>query len=617
MIVDDNDITVVTSNVSTGSTGSIESEKSDANTYTPMRTSTHPTTIQQSAFSSFSPKNASKWAYAAMTIASTEAIADLGATQIFVMDGIPVHNKQKTTCPLKVSLANGRRVTSTHMCDIIIPGLPTTLVGHIIPELSIASLFGIRVLTAAGCTVKFDNEKCVVKYNGNIILTGMKDPTTDLWTLPIVGSAGKTSQMDTQDEHDVFDILHQEFLERANAAYSNAPSSLAVPSCASTQAYGTIKVRTRSHQHQCKFVRTANPTNPPTNDLGLFTHTVRTKANSIRFAHQSMCSPTISTLLKAIRRGFLNGCPNLSAKGVTRYLNPSPATAKGHMKRPHQGIRGTTAQQQCLPPSGHQGPTIQPAPIADDKSWMEDISEASVHEGQFNHGPSVIVEDDDSSVGNIFCFAAFADKRTGVLYNDLTGSFPYMSLEGNVCYLVVYHYESNAILGLPISGFDDNTVFAAYKTQFEFLESKGYKIKLNVMDNQCTKQIKNFLTDKDCKLMLVEPHNHRVNAAERAIQTYKNHFISALATTDSEFPLQLWDRLTSQVETTLNLMRASRINPNISAYEAIWVPPCTPRMQSRHLRIPRSKRSMGKPWNRRVVPRPIARPLPMLSLFFP
>ena len=76
------------------------------------------------------------------------------------------------------------------------------------------------------------------------------------------------------------------------------------------------------------------------------------------------------------------------------------------------------------------------------------------------------------------------------------------------------------------------------------------------MDNQCTKQIKKFLTDKDCELMLVEPHNHRVNAAERAIQTFKDHFISALATTDSKFPLQLWDRLTSQVETTLNLMRA-------------------------------------------------------------
>jgi len=81
-----------------------------------------------------------------------------------------------------------------------------------------------------------------------------------------------------------------------------------------------------------------------------------------------------------------------------------------------------------------------------------------------------------------------------------------------------------------------------------------------------------FLTDKDCELMLVEPHNHRVNAAERAIQTFKDHFISALMMTDSEFPLQLWDKLTSQVETTLDLMRASHINPNISAYEAIWGP---------------------------------------------
>ena len=461
------------------------------------------------------------------------------------MDGIPVHNRQKTTCPLKVALADGRRVMSTHMCDIIIPGLPTMLVGHIVPELSIASLFGIRVLTAAGCTVKFDIEKCVVKYNGKIILTGVKDPATDLWTLPIVGSAGKTSQTDDHDEQDAFDNLHNDFLEKANAAYNTEPSSPAIPLYASAQASGTIK--------------TGKPSlpNPPPKDCGLFTHTVRSKANSIKFAHQSMCSPTISTLLKTIRQGYLDGCPNLSAKGVKRYLNPSPATAKGHMKRPHQGIRRTISQQPQPPPSGRKGLTAHTAPIADNDNDMDNISEPSIQAGPSNYGPAVIIEDDESFVGNIFCFAAFADKRTGVLYNDLTGSFPYMSLEGNVCYLIVYHYESNAILGLPISGFDDNTVFAAYKTQFEFLESKGYKIKLNVMDNQCNRQIKKFLTDKDCELMLVEPHNHRVNAAERAIQTFKDHFISALATTDSEFPLQLWDRLTSQVETTLNLMRAS------------------------------------------------------------
>jgi hypothetical protein len=50
--------------------------------------------------------------------------------------------------------------------------------------------------------------------------------------------------------------------------------------------------------------------------------------------------------------------------------------------------------------------------------------------------------------------------------------------------------------------------------------------------------------------MLIKPNNHRVNAAEQAIQTFKLHFMSALATTDSNFPLQLWDRLTPQNKAT-------------------------------------------------------------------
>jgi hypothetical protein len=214
---------------------------------------------------------------------------------------------------------------------------------------------------------------------------------------------------------------------------------------------------------------------------------------------------------------------------------------------------------------------VQAAPI-DNESKADDVLEPWINVRPIEHGPNVIVEDDDSSAENIFCFGAFADKQTGILYNNLTGLFPYMSLEGNVCFLIVYHYESNAILMLPISGFDNNTIFAAYQTQFEFLESKGNKIRSNVMDNHFNKQIKKFLTTNDCNLLLVEPHNHRVNAAEHTIQMFKDHFISALATTDSKFPLQLWDKFASQVKNTLNLMQALRIDPNMLAYEAIQGP---------------------------------------------
>jgi hypothetical protein len=386
------------------------------------------------------------------------------------------------------------KIKSTHCCDINIAGLPKVLTGHIVPSLSIASLIGVRVLCDAGCTVTFNKEKCDIIYNNKTILQGVKDITTDLWTIPI------------------------------NA--TQAP---------------------RPHETEAKRQHTVEHT-------AHFAHSISTRANKLKFAHQSLCNPKISTLLKATRKGFLKGCPNITETLILKYLNPSPATAKGHMKRPRQGIQSTTPK--IKPPrQGAITPAIQidiPPPIV--------ITER--HQ-------NIIPDDSDASIANVFCYGAFADKRTGVMYNDMTGNFPFVSLDGSVCYLIMYHYESNSILATPIAGLTDIIIFEAYKKQYEELEKKGYKVRMNVMDNQATKYIKRFLTEKECDIQLVEPNNKRLNASERAIQTWKDAFISALATTDTDFPLQLWDRLTPQVEDCLNLMRASRIDPTISAYEQL------------------------------------------------
>jgi hypothetical protein len=103
------------------------------------------------------------------------------------------------------------------------------------------------------------------------------------------------------------------------------------------------------------------------------------------------------------------------------------------------------------------------------------------------------------SVANVFCFGAFADKNNGLVYNDLTGSFPFISLDGSVFFLVMYHYKANAILAKPISALDYISIFNAYKMQFDDLTSKGFKPKINIMDNQATKHIKAFLTEHQCK----------------------------------------------------------------------------------------------------------------------
>ena len=80
--------------------------------------------------------------------------------------------------------------------------------------------------------------------------------------------------------------------------------------------------------------------------------------------------------------------------------------------------------------------------------------------------PTLIVDDSEGSIANVFGFGAFADKNNGIVYHDLTGSFPFMSLDGSVCFFILYHYESNSILATPIAGLDNRSIFEAYKTRF-------------------------------------------------------------------------------------------------------------------------------------------------------
>ena len=121
---------------------------------------------------------------------------------------------------------------------------------------------------------------------------------------------------------------------------------------------------------------------------------------------------------------------------------------------------------------------------------------------------NVIPDNSDATISNVFCFGAFTDKRTGVVYNDMTGNFPFVSLDRSVCYFIMYHYESNSILATPITCLTDTIIFDAYKQRFEMLKAKGFKIKMNVMDKQATKHIKKFLTKKECDIQLVEPNNN-------------------------------------------------------------------------------------------------------------
>jgi hypothetical protein len=97
------------------------------------------------------------------------------------------------------------------------------------------------------------------------------------------------------------------------------------------------------------------------------------------------------------------------------------------------------------------------------------------------------------------------------------------------------------------------------------MTSKGFKPKLQTIDNDASVALKNYFTEKEISYQLVPPHCHRANASERAIMTFKEHFKSGLATVDPAFPIHLWDKVLPQADITLNLLRSSRLHPQLSA----------------------------------------------------
>jgi hypothetical protein len=105
----------------------------------------------------------------------------------------------------------------------------------------------------------------------------------------------------------------------------------------------------------------------------------------------------------------------------------------------------------------------------------------------------------------------------------------------------------------------------AYDSVHQELTVKGLKPKLQTLDNEASTALRNFFTANDIVYQLVPPHCHRRNAAERAIMTFKEHFVAGLSSVDPSFPMHLWDRLLPQAEITLNILRTSRLHPQLSA----------------------------------------------------
>ena len=123
-------------------------------------------------------------------------------------------------------------------------------------------------------------------------------------------------------------------------------------------------------------------------------------------------------------------------------------------------------------------------------------------------------------------FIPFSPKELS--YGDLIGSFPFTSSRGNKYLYILYNYDSNAILVHPLKTRQASEIAKVWQCLYDKLTKHGNEIKNFILDNEFSHDLRLALKKNKISFQLVPPNVHRRNAAERAIRTFKAHFLAGL-----------------------------------------------------------------------------------------
>jgi hypothetical protein len=187
----------------------------------------------------------------------------------------------------------------------------------------------------------------------------------------------------------------------------------------------------------------------------------KTKVELIDFLHRACFSPPISTWVQAIEKNFPTTWPGLSAEAIRKFQK-ALATAKGHLKASPKNL-GSISK---FPPTiaTINAPTVRTT------------------------SPST----PEPTVRTHLVYAKVV-TITGQLFSDQTGRFLVTSSKGNKYVMVVYDYDSAAILAEPIKNRTEIELLRAYSRMHQYLTDRGLKSQLQKLNNECSAALKQFM----------------------------------------------------------------------------------------------------------------------------
>ena len=264
-------------------------------------------------------------------------------------------------------------------------------------------------------------------------------------------------------------------------------------------------------------------------------------ARFVAYHHRSFGSPSLSTFLRALSRGYIHGIPLLTHTLVRKFPPLSLATAYGHLNTLRQGVASTrrTPPPTCLSvaPNASLTPTPPPDPSLPDP--------------------------DDAPLES---FAVTSHRREWASA-DLTGRFPVKSVNGHEYILVTVHL--GYIHLTPLKNRSSASYVSAFSSVVTFFKSLSHPLTFLHIDNETSSDLTAFFRSVSLPFQLAPPQNHRSLPAERAIQTAKNHLISTFSSCHATFPPNRWPDLLPQSELSLNHLLSWSPNPSLSAWHGL------------------------------------------------
>jgi hypothetical protein len=185
-----------------------------------------------------------------------------------------------------------------------------------------------------------------------------------------------------------------------------------------------------------------------------------TPAKIVAFAHAALFSPALSTLHVALTQGSISNFSGLTA----RTLRPprSIPIVKGHLVQSRKNQRSINVSAK---------PTASTNIILDPTE--EDCFPQSEIPNERTH----------------FCYTTIMEP-TGQIYTDQTGKFVMPSSNGDNYLMILYDYDSNAILAEPMRTCTGKSILTAFATMQARLTTASLTPKLHRLDNECSDALK-------------------------------------------------------------------------------------------------------------------------------